>query len=180
MALDQLRYMRHPLLAACMLAFPATLATVASSGAAPVTSGTLTVTGAVHGTYKLVASRQCIVNVLPATKTPNLALYFGSRSTSGVYGNPEVAISQVVKGSTKSVNLKTTKKFAVEFQSSAGAVWLSGWGTVTTAVVFVHNGAGSLSMSPNAMSGTLSTDMVRVTGKIKGTVHVTMSWKCAS
>ena len=79
---------------------------------------------------------------------------------------------------TKSVNVAKTKDYTAEFTDTAGtSTWLSGWNALT-GVRLTHIGKGTLSMSSNGKTGSISTTMVRYTGSLRGTVHVTATWNC--
>ena len=127
-----------------------------------LSSGTLTVSGALHGHWKL---SKCTVeprtNLIPQ---PAVEMFFSGSSAPRDIG---LAITVLgVRTSSKHVNLATTRTYGVNF-----LIWWSGWtGTPT-----VSHGSGTLSMSPTRTSGTVNTEM-GVAGKAPGLIHLVASW----
>jgi hypothetical protein len=129
-----------------------------------LSSGTLTVSGALHGHWKLSKCTLEPVGTAPYPQ-PAVGMYF-----SGSASPPVVPLEITVFGartSSKHVNLATTRTYGVGF---AGA-WVSGW----SGSVLVERGSGTLSMSPTRTSGTVNTEM-GVAGKAPGLIHVVASW----
>ena len=170
------RALAATLLTTCLLAGGTAL--VSSAPAAPTkTRGTITISGAIHSARKLTVAGQCHALRLPPGLTVNLS--FGPRVRKGVYGYPQLTITQETKGaSTNRVDLAKTKDYTVQLTGPATQnSWLAGWNALS-GTQLTHIGSGSLTMSSNGKSGTLQATMLRYTGTIKGTVQVRATWSC--
>jgi hypothetical protein len=157
----------------------ATLAVVvwglfAGSAGASSSIGTLKFSGAVHGSYRLTMRVQCNVAPFPGGKTVQLDGRTMVNPATGRLGGyyPDLNITRLKHASTKA-NLATTKAYDVEFTNTGGATWASGYSGGG-----VPNGTGSLTMSTNGETGSISTTMVHYAAGAHGHVKVTATWHC--
>ncbi len=144
-----------------------------------LSSGTLTITGVLHGHWKLSkygvpgttgAASGCTVYPIaaalgPASLEPQPAVDLAFSGSSPPLVPLTIYISGV-RASSKHVNLATTTTYGVRLLA-----WSSGWG----GSVLVERGSGTLSMSPTRTSGTINTEM-GVAGKPPGQIHLVASW----
>jgi hypothetical protein len=172
---------------------PALCASVALAAASPFVAaaatgtpahGTLTASGAVHGTWhQHSVNGQCVIYKGAAAGRGfvlNDSLAYGvttSHATGKPIGYfPTLTVAQYKhSGSTDNVNLKTTKNFTVDFTGGPNnSTWTSGWSSLTGRPPNHHFGSGTLSISTNGKTGTVSTTMV-----YNGShVHIKASWNC--
>ena len=175
---------RRRAVAVSAAAFGATL--IGALAAQAVTGfGTITLSGAVHGTHVMTNRKlQCIDQTSGGI---HLYLYgsLGKNPATGApsSGPPVVNIDQLASGvSTKSVDLATSQDYLAQLtvQGSAGqTVWISGWGSHSGVPPYHHLGSGALSMSANGKSGSLTTTMVKLSGPgASGSATVKATWNC--
>lgn len=160
---------------------------VASTAAATLPAhGTLTASGAFHGTWhQSSVNGQCVIEKAADGFGVRVFLSYGV-TTSSVTGkpvaaNPSLSVVQIrPSGSTHNVNLKTTKNFNLELTGGASAsTWQSGWGNNGFAnAPYHHLGSGTVSLSNGGKTGTVSTTLVHYAGSQHANVHVTASWNC--
>jgi hypothetical protein len=131
------------------------------AAAAPPAKGTLVASGAVHGRWTMTS---CQVGVSQGAE--RLTITFGPRK-----GAPVVAATAAIPlPASGKVNLAKAYNDFVEFESPSGSYWESGWVSGPTK----DAGAGTLTMSRNATSGTLTSTMLKSGFP---DVHVSVSWK---
>jgi hypothetical protein len=133
--------------------------------------GKVTVSGATHVRYSLT-KRTCQsgIYIFEPGHPVWIALYSGwAGGRPKPY--PRLGIAQLKAGPTHSINLAKTMDYSVDFGVNSHS-WAAGYSTVS------HEGSGTLSMSKNGKSGTISADLVAVDTATHGKVHVTANWHC--
>jgi hypothetical protein len=160
---------------------------VAAAATGTPAHGTLTASGAVHGTWhQHSVNGQCVIDKGAAAGRGFVldeSLSYGV-TTSNATGKPigyfpTLTVAQYKhSGSNQNVNLKTTKNFTVDFTGSAGgSTWTAGWSSRTGRPPNLHLGSGTLSISKNGESGTVNATMVYDTSPAAN-VHIKASWNC--
>jgi hypothetical protein len=149
--------------------------------------GTLTASGAVHGTWhQSSVNGQCVIYKgadAPRGFSVVAELYYGvgTSNTTGkpIAADPLLSIG-VLKpsGSTHKVNLSKTKSFQLSLTAGPSNLeWISGWQSHTGNPPYHHLGSGTISMSNNGETGTVSTTMVYYVTHAAN-VHIKASWNC--
>jgi hypothetical protein len=156
----------------------------ASTAAATPARGSLTASGAFHGTWhQSSVYGQCKITPASGGYGASANLYYGvttdSQSGQSVGGYPALIVTQLKpSGGTRAVNLATTENFEIELTGPSGSSWLSGWGSHSGSPPYSHLGSGTVSIADGFKSGTISTTLVHYTGSQHAKVHITASWNC--
>jgi hypothetical protein len=176
---------RVVLLALCVsVAFGVAGPFAAAAATGTPAHGTLTASGALRGTWhQHSVSGQCEIYkgaaagrgfVLDESLSYGVATSHETGKPIGAF--PTLTVAQYKHASSiHSVNLKTTKNFTVDFTGGPNnSTWTSGWSSLTGRPPSHHFGSGTLSMSTNGKTGTISSTMV-----YNGSdVHIKASWNC--
>jgi hypothetical protein len=142
----------------------------ASSSAAKVTSGTLTVSGMFHGKWKLSS---CLP-LIPGNVNDDRTLSFGN--------GPGMSILGPIHGA-KNINMATTKTVLIGLgylipPGSTTYTWGTGYEDSVTSSHATHTGSGTITDSAGLTSGKLDVKMVGIMGD--GTnfpgIHVIVTW----
>jgi hypothetical protein len=160
------------------LAVLATVCTVALGTGVAIaadSTATLRVTGAYRATLSLASTGTPFGNACMAVAHINpgagVFLYFSrSKPTAGVF------ISLYTSGSAHNLNLATTHRGVVTLHRfSPGADWFAGYGGKESNR---HYGSGTLSISADAMSGSINATLQRDSGP-KRPINARVTWHCS-
>ena len=160
---------------------------VAAAATGTPAHGTLTASGALHGTWhQHSVNGQCVIYkgaAAPRDFKLVVSLNYGvatSNATGKPIGaNPFLNVAEAeLSGSTHNVNLKKTKNFDLSVTGGPSNLsWISGWISRSGRPPYQHLGSGTLSMSKNGETGTVSATMV-YSYTHTANVHIKASWNC--
>jgi hypothetical protein len=172
---------RRVLLATSSVALAVAGPFVASTAAASLPArGTLTASGAFHGTWhQSSVNGQCLIEK-PAVR---VFLYFGV-TTSSVTGkpigaNPSLSVVTIKpSGSAHNVNLKKTKNFELDLTGGPSDLsWIAGWISHSGSPPYHHLGSGTVSVSNGGKKGTVNATLIYYVTHAAN-VHIKASWNC--
>jgi hypothetical protein len=135
-----------------------------TEASAAATYGHIKVSGAVAGSYQIEGECKAFTGITETFVT--LDPY--------ALNSPTLSITAPAGASAKRLELAHTGIFDVEYETTAGFIWLAGFSGGTSDL-----GSGTLTMAAGGRSGSVSAKLLPYRTSAPGPIEVVASWNCA-